>query len=129
LSVLIERVTADEANLGHATKEHLINIAEYILSWPGKYTKVEYDCAIAILAKYHLAHLASKRHGLKWVQIELDKKYKARCGRCGLPISSKVSLRIGYGHVCRKRLGISFSKDANKPAIKGNVSECGRKTE
>jgi hypothetical protein len=118
LAVLISRVREDEKLSNSARKEHLINLAEFILSWSSKYTRAEYDQAVALLAKYHLAHLASKRHGLKWIQTELDKKYKARCGRCGLPISSKVSLAVGYGHVCRRKLGIAFSKNADRSAIK-----------
>lgn len=110
LSILIERVKMDESSLGYTTKEHLINIAEYILSWPGKYGKSEYDQAIATLAKYHLALLASKRHGSKRIEAELEKNYSARCGRCGLPISSKVSLAVGYGIICRRKLGMTSRK-------------------
>jgi hypothetical protein len=110
LSVLIERVRNDEATFGYVSKEHLINLAEYILSWPGKYSKSEYGEAIRILATYHLAHLAGKRHGWKFIACELAKPYKARCRRCGLPISAEISLATGYGHVCRRKLGIRLER-------------------
>jgi hypothetical protein len=110
LSTLIERVRADEATFNYATKEHLINIAEYILTWPNRYSRSEYDQAIQTLAFYHMAPLAARRIGWQLIEKELAKSYVARCRRCGVPISSKVSLAVGYGHVCRKKLGI-IAKD------------------
>jgi hypothetical protein len=105
LSTLISQVKSDEESLGYVYKERLISMAEYILSYPRKYYKAEYDEAIKVLAKYHLAHLAERRHGWKFITAELAKVYVARCKRCGRPISSKVSLATGYGHVCRRKLG------------------------
>jgi hypothetical protein len=107
LSTLINRVKEDEQQFNYATKDHLVNLAEYILSWPGKYSKNEYDEAIKILAKYHLAHLASRKHGWKLIAKEISRPYERRCARCGYPISSKISLATGYGAVCRRKLGIT----------------------
>ena len=111
LTVLINRVREDENAFGYVTKEHLINLAEYIVSWQN-YFKSEYDEAIQILAHYHLAHLASQNHihARKWIQQELEKAWLTRCKRCGLPISAKVSILTGYGHICRKKLGIAAKK-------------------
>jgi len=108
LSTLILRVKNDEESLGYATKEHLINLVEYIVSWQ-RYTKQEYITAIEILAFYHLAQLASKNriHARKFIAEELAKTYEARCKRCGLPISSKASLKTGHGIICRRKLGIT----------------------
>jgi hypothetical protein len=106
LSVLLRRVRDDETGFGYASKEHLVNIAECILSWPGKYSKNEYDEAVRILAKYHLAKLAARRHGQKLIEKELARPYKARCRRCGLPITNPASLAAGHGPVCRRKLGI-----------------------
>jgi len=110
LSTLIKRVKEDEQQFGYARREHLINIAEYILS-SHDYTPIEYQNAIAVLAHYHLAQLANiypkyRKQSWKLIQIELEKKYKASCHRCGLPITNETSLRFGHGPVCRKKLGI-----------------------
>ena len=113
LSTLLQRVRDDETGFGYASKEHLITIAEYILSWPGKYSKNEYDEAIRILAKYHLAKLAARRHGWKLIEKELARPYKARCRRCGLPISNAISLQTGHGPTCRKRLRTLLRADEN----------------
>ena len=107
LTTLLQRVYEDEAVFNHVRKEHLVNLAEYILSWPSKFSKNEYGEAIKVLATYHLAPLAGRRHGWKLIQKELEKPYRARCRRCGLPISNRVSLTTGYGHVCRRKLGIT----------------------
>ena len=108
LTTLLKRVREDEELFHYARKEHLINLAEYILSWPSKFSESEYDQAIEILATYHLARLASRRQGWDLIQKELEKPYRARCRRCGLPISNKVSLSVGYGHVCRKKIGVEI---------------------
>lgn len=110
LTILINRVKEDEQQFGYASKEHLINIAEYILSWPGKYSPIEHQNAIALLAHYYMAQLANihpKYRKQSWtlIQKELNKAYKARCQRCGLPITNETSLRFGHGPVCRKKLG------------------------
>jgi hypothetical protein len=107
LTTLLRRVREDEAVFNHVRKEHLINLAEYILSWPSKFSKSEYYEAIRVLANYHLAPLAGRRRGWDLIQRELEKPYRARCRRCGLPISNRVSLTTGYGHVCRRKLGIT----------------------
>ena len=106
LTTLLGRVREDEELFHYARKEHLINLAEYILSWPSKFSKSEYNEAIRVLANYHLAPLAGRRRGWDLIQRELEKPYRARCRRCGLPISNRVSLTTGYGHVCRRKLGI-----------------------
>jgi hypothetical protein len=113
LSALLQRVRNDETGFGYASKEHLINIAEYILSWPGKYSKNEYVEAVKVLAGYHLAHLASRCRGWKFVEAELAKPYRARCRRCGLPITNPASLATGHGPICRRKLGISPRADEN----------------
>jgi len=115
LSTLIQRVRDDETQLGYATKEHLINLAEFILSWPGRYGRQEYSEAIKLLAHYHLAKLANIYHSFRstsWrlINAELVKQYVGRCRRCGLPISNTVSLETGHGPVCRRKLGISSSR-------------------
>jgi hypothetical protein len=115
LSTLIAKVREDEQQFGYATKEHLINIAEYMISWPSKYSQEEYSQAIRLLAQYHLAKLANlspRRRIMTWrlINKELAKPYKARCRRCGLPMTNPVSLAAGHGPVCRRKLGLQ-----NKP--------------
>jgi hypothetical protein len=106
LTVLIDRVKKDEQQLNYATKEHLVNLAKFILTWPGKFSKSEYDESIRILAQYHLASLAAPKVGWKLIQKELARSYKARCKRCGLPITNRTSLLFGHGPVCRRKLGL-----------------------
>jgi hypothetical protein len=108
LTTLMNRVREDEEQFNCATKEHLINLAEYILTWPGKYSDAEYDEAIKILANYHLAPLACKVKGLGWelIEKELALPYTHRCRRCGMPITNLLSVETGHGPVCRKKLGI-----------------------
>jgi len=115
LSTLINRVREDEVSLGYATKEHLVNIAEYLLSWRGKFSGQEYSEAIKTLAKYHLAKLANIhpchiKKTYKQIEQELSKKYVGRCMRCGLPISNPVSLAAGHGPICRKKLGFKTAE-------------------
>ena len=110
LSILLDRVRAEEASLGYARKESLINIAEYILTWHD-YAKEESREAIAILAKYHLANLANthpkyRKRSWELIEKELVKPYERRCGRCGLVITAKKSLETGYGHVCRRKIAL-----------------------
>lgn len=102
---LILSVKEDEQRFGYATKTHLINIAEYIASNYGKYTKEEYVNAIILLAKYHMAPLADRIRGKKLIAAEKSKTYEARCSRCGAVITSKKSLATGLGVDCRKKLG------------------------
>lgn len=111
LSTLIKRVHDEELSLGYVRKESLIDVAQYVLSWPSKYSQEEYSEAIRLLARYHLAKLAnlSPRHRImtwRLINRELAKPYKARCRRCGLPISNPVSLATGHGPVCRRKLGV-----------------------
>lgn len=115
LFVLVQRVLDDETRLGYATKEHLINVCEFILSWPGRYGWEEYSEAIKLLARYHLAKLANIYHSYRstcWrlINAELAKPYVGRCRRCGLAISNPVSLATGHGEVCRRKLGISSGR-------------------
>jgi hypothetical protein len=116
LSDLIQRVHDDETR-NYATKEHLVDLAAFILTWPGKYTREEYDQAIQILASYHLGHLPTQRHGWKLIEKELARPYQARCQRCGLLISNTVSLQTGHGPVCRRKLGISGSQAKESVAV------------
>ena len=112
LSTLILRVLADEERFGYATKDNLINLAEYILSWRD-YTKEEEREAVALLAKYRLAKLADKydrQRSLQLIQKELDASWTRRCSRCGLPISSEKSLETGYGSVCRRKACVAAEK-------------------
>jgi len=105
LTTLICRVIADEKAFGYAEKEHLINLAEYILSWHD-YSKQEEREAVALLAKYRLAKLANKHNkqrSLQLIQRELDASWQRRCARCGLTISSEKSLETGLGSVCRRK--------------------------
>jgi len=122
LSVLVQRVRNDEVRLGYATKEHLIDVCEFILSWPGRYGWQEYSGAIKILAYYHLAKLANIYHSYRrtcWrlINAELAKPYVGRCRRCGLPISTPVSLATGHGEVCRRKLGIKLSKEKESRSL------------
>jgi hypothetical protein len=87
-----------------------VNLAEFILSWPGKYSKFEYDEAVRILAKYHLAKLAARRHGQKLIEKELQKTWERRCSRCGYPISNKISVKTGFGPICRRKLAVQAYK-------------------
>lgn len=116
LSILVRRVRDDETRLGYATKEHLIDVCEFVLSWPGRYGREEYSEAIKTLAHYHLAKLANIYHSYRntcrrLINAELAKPYVGRCRRCGRPISNPVSLATGHGEVCRKKLGIKLSKE------------------
>jgi hypothetical protein len=125
LLTLITRVKEDEEKFGFAVKEDLIDIAQYLLSWRGKFSGQEYSEAIKTLAKYHLAKLANlspRRRIMTWrlINRELAKPYKARCRRCGLPLSNPVSLEAGHGPVCRRKLGIT-----KKPAQEENTSFTG----
>jgi len=117
LSVLVQRVRDDEIRLGYSTKEHLIDVCEFILSWPGRYGREEYSEAIKILTYYHLAKLANihSYRSTRWrlINAELAKPYVGRCRRCGLQISNPVSLATGHGKVCRKKLGI-INKEAER---------------
>ncbi|MCW4048070.1 MAG: hypothetical protein NWE99_11020 [Candidatus Bathyarchaeota archaeon] len=116
LSTLIQRVRDDEAAFGYAEKEHLINLAEYIVTWRD-YSKLEEREAVAILAKYRLWKLADKYHrqkSLQLIQQELAKPWTRRCARCGLPISSEKSLRTGFGSVCRRKVCGEESKKLEK---------------
>lgn len=106
LSVLLSRVDENERKFHCVKKENLIQVAKYVLSRSGQFDRAEYDKAIQVLAKYHLAHLASRRHSPEWIEEETLKPYVFRCMRCGLPITAKKSLKTGYGHDCRKKLAL-----------------------
>ncbi|MGA2767977.1 MAG: DUF6011 domain-containing protein [Candidatus Bathyarchaeia archaeon] len=111
LSVLVQRVHDDETRLGYASKEHLIDVCEFILSWPGRYGRVEYSEAIKLLAHYRLAKLANVYHSYRGtcrrlIEAERAKPYFGRCRRCGKTISNPISLAFGHGPICRKKLGI-----------------------
>ena len=115
LSTLIQRVKDEETSLGYARKETLVNVAEFILSWPSRYSREEYEGGIKVLARYHLAHLANRLRPAKaWklINAELAKSYKGRCARCGKALTNPVSLEFGHGPTCRKKLGIS-----SKPSL------------
>ncbi len=106
LSILLDRVRQEEAQLHGAKKDTLLDMAEYVL---GKrdYSKEEYNQAVAMLAKYRLWRLIDKRrpiHCRQLIQVERAKSYNYRCGRCGLPISSEKSLTTGLGRVCRGKV-------------------------
>lgn len=117
LSVLLQRVHDDEKSFGFVGKETLVNVAEYVVV-ARNYSQLEYDSALKILAKYHLAKLANRDARFRirvWNLIngELAKKYVGRCRRCGLPISNPVSLADGHGRVCRRKLN-----ELNKVGLK-----------
>jgi ribosomal protein S27AE len=109
LSDLLAQVRLEESTLQGARKETLLDIARCVLYGHG--SKEECREAVAILAKYRLARLANDHprfRKLSWELIELEeaKPYEYRCSRCGLPISSQVSLRVGLGRVCRKKVAL-----------------------
>ena len=111
LSVLVQRVRDEETSLGYARKETLVNVAEFIVSWTGKYGRQEYSEAIKLLEGYHLSKLANVYHSFRstcrrFIAAELAKSYKGRCARCGKPLSNPLSLEFGHGPTCRKKLGI-----------------------
>jgi hypothetical protein len=115
LSALIQRVHDDETTCGYATKEHLIDVCEFIVSWRGRYSRAEYSEALKLLAHYHLARLANIYHSYRstcrrLINAELAKPYVGRCRRCGLPLKNPVSVEFGHGPVCRKKLGISSAR-------------------
>lgn len=103
---LLERVREEE-NRGYVQKQTLLDLAKYILGsqiWTPEHTAI-----IKILAQYHLAKLANihpRYRAKSWqlIAIEEAKPYAARCRRCGLPITNKVSLATGKGPICRKKL-------------------------
>jgi hypothetical protein len=130
LSTLIQRVRDDETVFSYAKKEHLINVAEYILSWPGKYCEKEYSEAIRVLAHYRLAKLANRhpkfrQQSWKLIAKELDKKYIGRCRRCGLVLTNPISLEAGHGPVCRRKLGISGEKPELRQMKRGVWCDAG----
>ncbi len=110
LTELIQNVHAEEQTNGYVNKTSLLQIAQYILDnaykYPIRYTETEYNDAVIVLAKYHLAQLLDIHHRsrvIKLIQLEAAKHYESRCGRCGAPISSKKSLETGLGVICRKK--------------------------
>lgn len=122
LTVLIGRVLIQEENFGYVKKDQLLNLAEYIIAWPGKYSKKEHSEAVKILIKYGLGKLACpfeasalvRNRIRKEIEKQLDAKWIARCARCGRAIWSKESLRTGYGGICRRKLGIKTSRNTIK---------------
>lgn len=118
LSVLVQRVRDDETLLGYATKEHLIDVCELIVSSPGRYGRVEYFEAIEVLRRYHLAMLANVYHSFRstcrrLIEAERMKTYIGRCRRCGRTISNPISLATGYGCVCRRKLAVPKPAEQN----------------
>ena len=104
LNVLLERVKIEESHLHGVKKSTLLQIALYVLG--NKYLRREYNEAISVLAKYHLWKLVDKRrprHCRELIEVEIAKPYSFRCCRCGWPISSKKSLEIGLGYICRRK--------------------------
>lgn len=120
LTVLIGRLKCSEENFGYVKKDQLLNLAEYIIAWPGNYTKKEHSEAVQILVNYGLGKLACpfeasaliRNRIRKEIQKQLDAKWIARCAHCGRAIWSKESLRTGYGGICRRKLGIK-AKEAD----------------
>jgi len=110
LSVLVQLVHDDETRLGYATKEHLLDICQFIVDSQGKFGRIEYSEAIKTLAHYHLAKLANN-HSFRstcrrLIEAERMKPYIGRCRRCGRTISNPISLATGYGCVCRRELAV-----------------------
>lgn len=111
LSVLVQHVRDDETQLGYVTKEHLLNICEFIVGSPGRYGREEYADAVELLRRYHLARLVNVYHAyrstcMRLLKAEQAKPYIGRCRRCGKTISNPISLAFGHGPICRKKLGI-----------------------
>jgi hypothetical protein len=110
---LLDLVRAQEREEGCAHKQTLIDLAKYILGstgWSPAHTEI-----IKVLARYHLAKLANihplhRRKSWKFIALEEAKPYVARCMRCGLPIWNKLSVAMGHGPVCRRKLGINLGK-------------------
>jgi hypothetical protein len=104
---LLELVQAQEKGQGYVRKQTLIDLAKYILGsrdWTPAHTEI-----IKILARYHLAKLANihpryRAKSWKLIATEEAKPYAARCRRCGLPMTNKISLTSGHGPICRKKL-------------------------
>jgi hypothetical protein len=104
---LLEVVHAQEKEQGCVRKETLIDLAKYILGsrdWSPAHTEI-----IKVLARYHLAKLANihpryRAKSWKLIATEEAKPYVARCRRCGLPMTNKISLASGHGPICRKKL-------------------------
>jgi hypothetical protein len=106
LLLLLKRVKWEERVLRGASKKSLLTIAECVLG--NAYSRQEYDEAIMLLAKYRLTKLVDRRRPIRCRQLiekERKKPYRRRCARCGLIIIAEKSLQIGYGPVCRKKVG------------------------
>jgi dsDNA-specific endonuclease/ATPase MutS2 len=102
LQNLILEIKIREEKFGYILDDQLLAIAKEITENRAKYDHVDHARAIMILAKYHMATLAYNRGKIKEYE---NKPVRARCARCGLPISSKKSLETGLGSVCRKKAG------------------------
>lgn len=108
LSTLLVRLKWEERALHGATKTSLLAVAEYVLD-KSDYSRAEYNEAVILLAKYHLAVLVDRRRPGRSRQLigkERVRDYTRRCARCGLLISSKKSLESGFGRVCRGKAGL-----------------------
>ena len=103
LQTLILEIKIREEKLGYVLDDQLLEIAKILTENRCHQIakEIEKD-AIIILAKYHMATLAYNRGKIKEYE---NKPARARCARCGLPISSKKSLETGLGSVCRKKAG------------------------
>ena len=102
LAKLIFEVKMREEKYGYVLDDQLLEIAKEITVHKSQYTRQQHAEAIIILAKYHMATLAYNNAKIKEYE---NKPARARCARCGLPISSKESLATGLGVVCRKKSG------------------------
>jgi len=110
LSVLINRVVNELRSIGKVRKDTLINLAEYMTYWDD-YTEEEARQARAILKEFHLEKLIGNQD---LINRELEKEYHYRCGRCGRALSNPISVKYGYGPVCRKKLGITVLERLEK---------------
>jgi hypothetical protein len=102
LQNLIFEVKFREEKFGYVLDDQLLEIARLVTENRYRISKDLQRDAIIILAKYHMATLAYNRNKIKEYEATPP---KARCARCGLPISSKKSLKTGLGAVCRKKAG------------------------
>jgi hypothetical protein len=102
LEKLIFEVKSREQKFGYILDTQLLEIAKEITVHKSQYTRQQHAEAIIILAKYRMATLAYNQAKIKEYE---NKPARARCARCGMPISSKKSLEVGLGVICRKKAG------------------------
>jgi hypothetical protein len=101
LQNMIFEVKFREEKFGYVLDDQLLAIAKCLTENKYEIPKELQRNAIIILAKYHMATLAYNRAKIKEYE---NKPSRARCARCGLPISSKKSLETGLGVICRKKI-------------------------